>query len=115
MPAEPTVPTITSVMVDCRHLDAMVGFWTALLGVGVRDRVDGYVWLDAQRPGGYSLAFQQVDDPTPGKNRIHLDGSHPDLDALTTRIEALGGRLVDTQVLSDFVWNVYADVEGNVF
>src|ERR1043165_7406537 len=29
-------------------------------------------------PEGPGLAFQQVEDPTPGKNRIHVDFSTPD-------------------------------------
>ncbi len=32
-------------------------------------------------PSGPSLGFQQVDDPTPGKNRVHLDFHAADMEA----------------------------------
>ena len=32
-------------------------------------------------PEGPGLAFQKVDDPTPGKNRVHIDFSAADIEA----------------------------------
>lgn len=109
------VPMINTVVFDCADAERLVAFWTALLGVGERHRSPGFVWLEPQRDGGFSLAFQEVPDPTPGKNKLHLDGEYPDLDRLTARVEALGGSVVDRQSVTGFVWNVYADPEGNVF
>ena len=42
------------------------------------------------------LAFQQVDDPTPGKNKVHLDLSTDDLDAEVERLVGAGATLVGT-------------------
>jgi predicted enzyme related to lactoylglutathione lyase len=111
----PVVPTVNSVMIDCLDAVRLAGFWSELLGVGVRHVEHGFIWLDPQREGGYSLAFQAVSDPTPGKNKLHLDAACNDLEALTARVEALGGRLVEDQQVPGFVWNVYADPEGNLF
>ena len=33
------------------------------------------------RSEGPRLAFQKVDDPTPGKNRVHIDFTAADLEA----------------------------------
>lgn len=105
---------ITSVMIDARDPDRLVEFWGGLLGVGVRHRELEFIWLDRVE-GGWSLAFQKVDEPTPGKNKIHLDGHAEDLDALEARIVELGGRRVEEHVHEDFVWRVFADPEDNVF
>ena len=105
---------ITSVMIDARDPDRLVRFWSELLGVGVRYRHGAFVWLD-RLENGWSLAFQRVDEPTPGKNRIHLDGHAEDLDALEARITALGGRRVEEHVVEGFIWRVFADPEDNVF
>ncbi|MEX0757683.1 MAG: VOC family protein [Acidimicrobiia bacterium] len=110
-----TTPRVTSVMVDCADVDAMIAFWTALLDVGVRNRHDPYAWLERQKEGGWTLAFQQVHDPTPGKNRLHLDGFCDDLEGLATKVESLGGRVVDRHRIEGFEWWVFADVEDNVF
>jgi hypothetical protein len=109
------VPTINTVMIDCCDATGMASFWSDLLGVGVRHVEHGFIWLDPQREGGFSLAFQEVGKVTPGKNKLHLDASCGDLDGLTTRIETLGGRLVEQQRVQGFVWYVYADPEDNVF
>lgn len=111
----PEGPVINTVMIDCRDSHRLVQFWSGLLGVGVRYRLDQFAWLEPQRPGGYSLAFQEIDDPTPGKNRLHLDGECEDLEALTMLVQELGGRLVEVQNIPGFVWNVYADPESNLF
>ena len=41
------------------------------------------------RPEGPRLGFQKVHDPTPGKNRVHLDFSAADVEAEVTRL--IGG------------------------
>ena len=41
------------------------------------------------------MAFQKVDDPTPGKNKIHVDLMADDLDAEVERLVAAGAGLVE--------------------
>jgi hypothetical protein len=106
---------VTSVMFDCRDKEAMAAFWSGLLEVGVRSSSDTFTWLERQHEGGWSLAFQQVPDPTPGKNKLHLDGHHPDLPALAQRVEELGGRVDQKYQVEGFEWWVFADVEDNLF
>ena len=108
-------PQINTIAIDCHDPKRLAQFWTALLGVEILHDYEDFIWLTPQREGGYKLAFQQVPDPTPGKNKLHLDGYHEDLPALTKRIEELGGAFVEQHTLPSFVWNIYADPEGNVF
>lgn len=115
MDAAPSPPTINSVAIDCLDPSRLAEFWTALLGVEVLQGDDDFIWLTPQRSGAYKLAFQKVSDPTPGKNKLHLDGYHDDLPALTAQVEALGGSYVEQHTVPGFVWNVYADPEGNLF
>ena len=108
-------PQINTIAFDCHDPKRLADFWTQLLGVEVLHDYDDFIWLTAQREGGFKLAFQQVPDPTPGKNKLHLDGYHEDLDALTARVEELGGSFVEQHTVPSFVWNIYTDPEGNVF
>lgn len=108
-------PTINTIAFDCRDPARLAQFWTALLGVEILHDHEGFIWLTPQRKGGYKLAFQKVPDPTPGKNKLHLDGYHEDLEGLTALIEELGGTYVGQHSAPNLVWNVYADPEGNQF
>ena len=108
-------PTINTIAFDCHNPERLAEFWTALLGVEILRDYEDFIWLTAQREGGYKLAFQKVPDPTPGKNKLHLDGYHEDLELLTARIDELGGSYLEQHTVADFVWNVYADPEGNQF
>ncbi len=109
------VPTVNTIAIDCLDPERLARFWGDLLGVKERFREHQFVWLERQREGAYSLMFQKVPDPTPGKNKLHLDCFHEDLAAMTKRVEELGGRLVGTETIPAFVWNVYSDPEGNLF
>jgi predicted enzyme related to lactoylglutathione lyase len=109
------VATVGSVVVNVVDLDREKAFWSALLGVGVRQELPGFTWLEPQHDGGVSVALQQVADPTPGRNRVHLDTGVRDLDEAQSRIEALGGTLVETHEIMGFRWRVMADPEGNEF
>jgi predicted enzyme related to lactoylglutathione lyase len=93
-----------------------VAFWRALLGVGEHQRVDGFfVWLEPQQPGGVKLAFQKVDEATPGRRRLHLDLGVDEVDATAARIAELGGRHLEDHEIGGFAWKVMADPEGNEF
>jgi predicted enzyme related to lactoylglutathione lyase len=68
------------------------------------------------RPEGPRLGFQKVPDPTPGKNRVHLDFSTVDVDAEVSRLTAAGATEVGRHGIGDdFRWVVLADPDGNAF
>lgn len=106
---------MASVVINAEDLDGVADFWKGLLEVGERNRAHGFVWLERQSGASISLAVQQVDDPTEGRNRLHLDFGTDDAAAVRDRILALGGRELEQHDLSGFGWTVFADPEGNEF
>ena len=71
-----TLGMITTDTTDAARLGT---WWAEQTGGEVVETYDGW-FVTVQLPGGLLLAFQQVEDPTPGKNRLHLDLGAPDLD-----------------------------------
>ncbi|MFD7517367.1 VOC family protein [Streptomyces niveus] len=103
---------IRAIVIDCRDPERLAVFWSQLLGSTIASRTGPYVWLTI--PGdGPVLGFQRVDEPTPGKNRTHMDLAFPDPVAERERIEALGGRWLEQYTEGGFL--VMADPEGNEF
>ncbi|MBN8881119.1 hypothetical protein EDD28_2652 [Salana multivorans] len=93
-------------------------WWTELLGGEVVAENDGWFVIVASPVA--TLAFQKVDEVTPGKNRIHLDlgvegGGDEGLEAAVRRVVSSGGSLVAEHVENDFRWITVADPEGNQF
>jgi len=83
-----------------------------------------FVMLRApDKRGVRQLLFFQVDDPTPGKNRMHVDLATRDADAEIDRLLNLGAQLVDPPVGGKPCWRegngtkwvVLQDPEGNEF
>lgn len=107
----PGVVVIHSVVVDCYDAVGLAQFWAEVLGVPPRFESDEYVVL-ASTP---EFAFQAVPEPTPGKNRWHIDVTTDDAAAETTRIIGLGATLVERVEMRGGSWTVLADPEGNQF
>ena len=83
---------IGSVVVDCHadDLDRLVAFWTAALGYPVADYTPRD-WARLDDPAGRAnLSFQVIPDPTPGKNKLHLDLYTDDQRGEVERLLALG-------------------------
>ncbi len=106
---------LAAVVINARDLEAVVAFWTAFLEVEERQRFPGFVFLHRQPGASVSLAVQQVEDPTPGRNRLHLDFGSDDAAGSGERVIELGGSELETHALGSFTWTVYADPEGNEF
>ena len=63
-----------------------------------------------------ALGFQRVDDPTPGKNRVHVDLAVDDPAEAVERFVASGATRVAAHALDDgFAWTVLRDPHGNHF
>lgn len=62
-----------------------------------------------------ALGFQRVEDPTPGKNRVHLDGGGVEREALVKRLKKLGATELGSHKAPGLVWTVMQDPEGNEF
>ena len=107
--------TLTLGMITCDSTDPvpLAGWWAEQLGGNVADPYDGtYLILMG---GPVAMAFQKVDDPTPGKNRLHLDLTADDLDAEVDRLTSAGAGLVERRGDEHFRWVTLTDPDGNEF
>jgi 4a-hydroxytetrahydrobiopterin dehydratase len=106
---EPGSLTVVEIAIDAMDIDAVRPFWHAVLGWDViqRDDVQDPLRL------GPAVWFQQMDEPRPQRNRIHLDVTvaHDEAPGRIERALAAGGRLVSDSRAPAF-W-ILADPEGN--
>lgn len=107
--------TLTTAMITIDSLDPapLAAWWQAQLGGELQDPYGGEHLLLHAVPVG--LGFQRVADPTPGKNRLHLDLASDDLDAEVDRLVAAGAGLVERRSAGDFRWVTLTDPDGNEF
>jgi len=62
------------------------------------------------------LAFQKVEDPTAGKNKLHLDvRTDDDLDVEVARWVDAGATSLGKRNAGDFHWVTLTDPDGNEF
>jgi len=98
-------------------LDALnlARWWADAVGGEITQENDGWFVVVAV-PEGPLMAFQKVDDPTPGKNRVHLDlTATDDLDETAGRLMAAGATQIRDETMGDFRWMTLADPDGNHF
>ncbi|AKK06627.1 Glyoxalase-like domain [Corynebacterium mustelae] len=109
-----TIVTPGMITVDCRDPRSLAQFWSQATGAPILADYDGFfVMVD----GNPKLGFQLVSEPTPGKNRVHVD-FHTDNRVETIKwLQTLGATVESEQTLPDgsFSWTVLHDPEGNVF
>lgn len=106
---------VESLTFDCTDPDALADWWAKAVDGTVNPVAPGFFVLVA-RSAGLNLAFQKVDDPTPGKNRAHVDFSAADMEAEVKRLVELGATETGRHSFGDaFSWVVLADPDGNAF
>ena len=106
---------IEMVTFDATDPANLAGWWAEQFDGTAQELLPGEFFA-VSRPDGPRLGFQKVADPTPGKNRVHLDFGAADVDAEVSRLTAAGATEVGGRKISDdFRWVVLADPEGNVF
>ena len=107
--------TPRSVVVDSLDPRALATWWARQVGGQVPEGQDDAFVVVTLPDGGIRLAFQKVAEPTPGKNRLHLDLSAPDREAEVERLLGEGALVVARHEEPTFAWVVLADPEGNQF
>ncbi|MBX9243264.1 VOC family protein [Actinotalea ferrariae] len=108
--------TVAMVTFDARDATALATWWARQTGGEITADHDGwFVMVAPGERGGPMLAFQQVTDPTPGKNRVHLDLVAPDRELEVERLLGEGALEVARHETPSFTWVVLADPEGNQF
>ncbi|GAA2540012.1 VOC family protein [Mycolicibacterium diernhoferi] len=100
---------------DCVDPDALGAWWTEAIGGDLNAVAPGeFVMLSSE--GRPTLGFQRVPDPTPGKNKVHVDLHAEDKEAEVARLVGLGATETARNSFGpEFEWVVLADPEGNAF
>jgi hypothetical protein len=117
---------VHNVVFDARQPRRLGRFWSQVTGYTVADERDDFVRLRSPSPahaGPRQLLFIRVEDPAPGKNRVHIDLASPALDAEIDRLVDLGAMPVDgledgrprRREGNGIRWVVLRDPEGNEF
>jgi predicted enzyme related to lactoylglutathione lyase len=112
------VAHLRSVVLNARDRESLVGFWRAILNVGVlSEDVDlGITWLQPDSEFGIRLGIQAVEARNSHRPQVHLDVAVDDLEQSTTGALAMGASLVATHhTAKGLPWRVLADPEGNEF
>jgi predicted enzyme related to lactoylglutathione lyase len=100
---------------DCDDPDGLAAWWAEAVDGDVNAVVPGEFVLVAQA-NGPQLGFQRVPDPTPGKNKLHLDFAAADVEAEVARLVVLGAKETGRHSFGEeFRWVVLADPAGNAF
>lgn len=122
---------LRDVCVDAEHALTLARFWDAVLETHTLREIDdewraelaadgvdpedvGSVPLDPVDSAGVRIWFNTVPDPTPGKNRLHLDVDLTSDEELQ-RLLDLGAVVVSRPEDHAERWWILADVEGNQF
>ena len=74
---------------DCDDPDKLAEWWARAVDGTVNPVAPGF-FATVTRPDGPGLSFQKVDDPTPGKNKVHIDFTAADMEAEVKRLVELG-------------------------
>jgi predicted enzyme related to lactoylglutathione lyase len=107
--------SVVNITFDSADPDRLAEWWARAVGGTVNALAPGF-FVTVDRPDGPGLAFQKVGDPTPGKNRVHIDFTAPDMEAEVTRLVGLGATETGRgEAGPDFRWVVLADPDGNAF
>ena len=82
--------SLAMITIDTADAEKLAGWWSEQLG-GVITETNGgwYVIVKVESPP-VLVSFQKVEDPTPGKNKVHLDLMTEDLDAEVERLLVRG-------------------------
>jgi predicted enzyme related to lactoylglutathione lyase len=100
---------------DCSDPVKLATWWAEQFDGKTQELIPGE-FVAVIREQGPRLGFQKVPDPTPGKNRVHVDFSAADVDAEVARLKAAGAAERGQHRIGDhFRWVVLADPDGNAF
>jgi len=105
---------VESITFDTTDPQKAAEWWAQAAGGQLTPYVPGE-YVAVERQPGPKLLFQKVSDPTPGKNRVHLDFTADDVDAAVKRLVELGASETGRHSMGPIAWVVLADPEGNAF
>ena len=103
---------LTQVGIDVSDLARAETFYSALLGVKRNAADDQYLNFEPL-PGGLTIYLQRVPEEKSSKTRLHMDVVVNDMQAALSRVEALGGRRLESFLEEGEGWTVIVDPDGN--
>lgn len=107
---------VESITFDSTDPDKLADWWAHAVDGQVKPVAPGFFVLVTRPEGSPQLAFQKVDDPTPGKNRAHIDFGAADMEAEVKRLVELGATEQGRHEFgAEFQWVVLTDPDGNAF
>ena len=107
---------LSTVSIDSSDAARLANWWADVLGGTINAFPEAGFWnLSAEGLAGQHLGFCQVDNPTPGKNRLHLDFFVPDRSAAVAELVELGAKVVYDGDYQGLTWTTLADLDGNLF
>ena len=108
--------SIASITFDTTNPEQLAAWWAERFDAEITANMDGFFVIVAGGSLPAQLAFQKVGDPTPGKNKVHLDiQTDRDLDAEAAAWVAAGATSLGKRNAGDFFWVTLADPDGNEF
>jgi predicted enzyme related to lactoylglutathione lyase len=107
--------TLAMITFDALEPEPLAQWWAERFGAEVGDTNGGFFVMVSGGRLPLTLGFQKVPDPTPGKNKVHLDLRAEDLDAEVSALVAAGATVVGPQEFDGFRWVTLADPDGNQF
>ena len=69
------------ITIDTADAEKLAGWWAEQLGGVITETNGGWYVVVKVEALPVMMSFQKVEDPTPGKNKVHLDLMAEDVDA----------------------------------
>ena len=91
---------IRQITFDCNDPSRFAEFWSSATGCEIVADYGDFVMVGSTP----ALGFQRVADPTPGKNRVHIDGCWVPLNSAVMRHRDSFGPLCRIQKATSFAW-----------
>ena len=108
--------SIASITFDSSDPEPLARWWAERFGAEITANIDGNYLIVAGGSLPSHLGFQRVEDPTPGKNKVHLDiQTDGDLDEEVARWIESGAASLGKRNIGDFYWVTLTDPDGNEF
>lgn len=111
--------TLGQITVDTTDPIPLAHWWAERFGAAVGETNDGWFVSVAGGTLPVGLAFQKIEEPAPGKNRIHLDLVAKDSAAQVAHFVEAGATVVAEHTIptpdGEFGWTVLADPQDNQF
>ena len=107
--------TLGMITFDSTDPGPLARWWSEQVDGSIVEENDGWFYVVALGSSPYRLGFQKVADPTPGKNRVHLDMTSENLDDEVSRLVESGATEVEQYTVGNFRWVTLSDPDGNLF